>query len=94
LAAIYGLGSIGVTPLESTITAELFGIKAHGAILGLVSAGFTVGGAVGPLLSGYWFDRNGNYQLSFLICAVAGALGLILLLALRPLNKHNEMAKT
>jgi MFS family permease len=87
-AVVFGLGLGGGAPVESTIIAELFGMKAHGAILGVVSGFCTLGGALGPFLMGYLFDLNGNYQIAFLFCAGLGILGLIVSLLLRPINNQ------
>ena len=73
--------------MESTVVAELFGLKSHGLILGLISFGFTIGAAVGPLITGYLFDLTGNYQAAFMVCAALGVIGLILTAALRPIKK-------
>jgi MFS family permease len=73
--------------MESTLTAELFGMKSHGLLLGMVSFGFTVGGAIGPWVTGYLFDLKGNYDLAFLICAGTGLLGVILTLLIGPIQK-------
>ena len=64
--------------------AELFGLSSHGVIL--ASAGFIggIGSAVGAAMAGYIFDVTGGYQLAFLICAGAGAVGLLLSAILRP----------
>jgi MFS family permease len=87
-AVIYGLGSGGGAPAESTLTAELFGMKSHGAIFGFVSFCFTIGGAVGPFLTGYLFDVTSNYQLAFLITAASGAVGIIFTAILRPIKRQ------
>jgi MFS family permease len=76
-AVIYGLGSGGGAPVMSTMTAELFGMKSHGAIFGILSFSFAVGGAISPFLTGYLFDVAGNYQMAFLVCAASGVVGLI-----------------
>jgi len=85
-AVVYGIGSGGGAPVESTMTAELFGMKSHGLLLGVVSFSFTIGGAFGPFLTGYLFDVNGSYQTAFLICASVGALGFIFSVLLRPMK--------
>ena len=89
-AVAYGLGNGGSAPMESTVVAELFGMKSHGFILGVISFAFTIGGATGPLMAGYIFDVNGNYQAAFLICASIGVLALILAAILRPIKKLND----
>jgi MFS family permease len=86
-AVIQGLGGGGTAPTESTVVAELFGMKSHGSIFGFVSCSFTIGSAIGPLLAGYLFDITSSYQAAFIICAVAGAVGLILSLTLRPTKR-------
>ncbi len=87
-AVIYGIGSGGSAPMESTVLAELFGMRAHGAILGLVSCGFTIGGAIGPFMAGYIFDVTGSYEVSFLVCGACGVVGFILAAMLRPVKRR------
>jgi len=87
VAVVYGFGVGGGGVTESIIVAELFGIKSHGLIFGAVSFVFTIGGAVGPLLTGYLFDVTGNYQSAFLVSATVGVGGLILAAILRPIKK-------
>jgi len=86
-AIIYGIGSGGGAPVESTVVAELFGMKSHGSIFGLVSCSFTIGSAIGPLLAGYLFDVNGSYQMAFLVCAGLGIVGVMMAAILRPTKK-------
>jgi len=86
-AVIYGIGSGGGAPVESTVVAELFGMKSHGYIFGFVSCSFTIGGAIGPLLTGYLFDVSNSYQLAFIICGAISAVGLIFAALLRPTKK-------
>ena len=68
------------------LVAELFGLKALGVLIAIVDLGGTVGAAVGPVLSGYMFDKTDSYQLAFLICAGVSIIGLILCLFLRPVT--------
>jgi MFS family permease len=86
-AAFYAFGIGGGTAMESTVVADLFGLKSHGLILGAVSFGFTVGAAVGPLVTGYFYDTTGNYRTAFLVSAAMGTGGLILAALLRPRQK-------
>jgi MFS family permease len=46
---------------------DLFPATSLGAVMGLVQMGRGMGMMVGPLLGGFLFDRQGNYQLAFLI---------------------------
>ncbi|MFC1902142.1 MFS transporter [Chloroflexota bacterium] len=86
-AAVLGFGGGGAGMLESTLPAELFGMRSHGLILGVISVGFTIGAAVGPFITGYIFDVSGSYQPAFLINAVVGVVGLILAATLRPTKR-------
>ncbi len=83
-AIVFGVGSGGTAPTESTVTAELFGIKSHGSISGIISAGFVLGDALGPFVTGFLFDVAGNYQMAFVVCAVVGTLGLLFSISLKP----------
>lgn len=89
-AVVYSFGIGGGTAMESTVVAELFGLKSHGVILGVISFGFTIGAAIGPLVTGYLFDTTGNYKMAFLICAATGVGGLILATMLRPRVKTTQ----
>jgi MFS family permease len=86
-AIVFGLalGSMGTS--ESPLIARLFGLSSHGLIYGVIGLGFTAGGAVGPVVSGYIFDVTESYQLAFWICAAFGVIGLILTAMLRPTRK-------
>ncbi|MBN1192028.1 MAG: MFS transporter [Dehalococcoidales bacterium] len=83
-AVLHSFGIGGGTAMESTLVAEIFGLKSHGVILGCISFGFTVGAAVGPFITGYLFDLTGSYQTGFLVCAATGIIGLMLTFLLRP----------
>jgi MFS family permease len=47
--------------------ADLFPAGSLGAVMGLVQMGRGLGLMAGPLLGGWLFDRQGNYQMAFLI---------------------------
>jgi len=87
-AAIFGVAYGGSVSLQSPSVADLFGLKEHGAILGVVVFGGTIGGAVGPLITGLIFDNTGSYQPGFLICAGLSVLGLVLALLLKPVQSR------
>ena len=87
-AIIFGLSSGGISTLGSPLVAELFGLKSHGLIYGVSDLGFTVGAAMGPLVTGYIFDSTGVYTLAFLVCAGLGIVAIILTGTLTPTNKH------
>jgi MFS family permease len=87
-AVVFGLALGGTGTSESPLIARLFGLSSHGLIYGMVGLSWTAGGAVGPIVAGYMCDVIGDYQLAFLVSAVIGVLGLLLLLILRPTKKR------
>ena len=89
-AVLFGFLQSGCGVQESPLTAKLFGLRSHGAILGTVSIGFTLGGTVGPLLAGYLFDMTGNYQTAFIVFGAAGLLAFVLALLLKPAASKNK----
>jgi MFS family permease len=85
-AVVFGMAYGGVVSVESPMVASLFGLRTHGLILGFISFGFTVGGALGPYLTGHLFDRTGSYEVAFLICVLLSVIGVVLLMLLKPGN--------
>lgn len=83
-AVLFGFAYGGLVALESPLVAELFGLEAHGALLGIIHFGATIGGAASPLLAGRIFDVTGSYQIAFLVVTGFVVLGLILASFLRP----------
>jgi len=88
-AIIIGFATGAGAMLEPPLAAELFGIKSHGLLLGIIECSLTLGSAIGPFITGYIFDVRGSYQLAFLICAAISVVGLILSAMLRPVKKFN-----
>jgi MFS family permease len=87
-ALVFGIGLGGMGTSESPLLARLFGLSSHGLIYGVLGLGWTIGGAVGPIVTGYMCDVMGNYQLAFLLCAIIAVLGAILLIILRPTKRR------
>lgn len=85
-AVLFGLANGGVIVLMSSVGADLFGLRAHGAILGIYTFLFSVGGAIGSVVSGRIFDIANSYHLAFWVFAALGAVGLILSLLLKPIR--------
>jgi len=85
-AVVFGIGGWAVNAVMSPMVAELFGMREHGVILGMVTFTGTIGGAAGPLLAGYIFDITGSYQLAFVFCGILSVAGVVLTLFLRPAN--------
>jgi MFS family permease len=89
---IFGIGNGVCITSESPLVAWLFGVTSHGLLLGIISFGFTIGAAIGPLLTGYIFDVTGSYQVAFSTFAALSVVGLILMVLIRPVG--NKIGKT
>jgi MFS family permease len=85
-AAIYGFSHGGFFALVSPLIAELFDMKAHGAILGVVLFVSQIGGAAGPVVTGYIFDTTESYRIAFMVLLGLGILGFVLSALLKPLK--------
>ena len=83
-SCVFGIGN-GGDVVEAPLVADLFGLKSHGSIFGIVVLGFTIGAALGPIVAGYLFDVTGSYDTAFLVCAVLAITGFIIAEVIRPL---------
>jgi len=70
--------------LTAPLIAELFGLKAHGLIFGVINLSFGLGSATGSLLAGYLFDITGTYMVAFLLCGTLSIVAAILASLIRP----------
>jgi len=71
---VYGLTTGGGLALGPLIVAECFGLRALGTIFGVLGVSAVIGGAIGPVLAGFIFDRTGSYYYAFLIFTIGGAI--------------------
>ena len=85
-ASVLGFAAGGAVAIRSPVAAELFGLRSHGAILGFLLFGSSIGGAIGPFLAGRIFDITSSYQIAFLTCVSAGVFSLISVLFLRSVH--------
>jgi MFS family permease len=87
--ALIGLSNGGNITADSPLTARLFGLKSMGSILGVGTGAFSIGCALGPIITGYIYDSTGSYQTAFLVCGIFALISLIFILILR---QTKEMA--
>jgi MFS family permease len=81
---IFGLGYGGSSTIQSLVTVELFGLSSLGALIGSLVFSVCIGGAIGPVLTGYLADTFDSYRLSILICIAVALTGLLLVFWLTP----------
>jgi MFS family permease len=84
---VFGIGYGVCITSESPLVAWLFGVRSHGVLLGTIAFGFTIGAALGPLLTGYIFDVTGSYQAAFVTFAVLNVFALLLMALIRPIGR-------
>ncbi|TDK41094.1 MFS transporter [Antarcticimicrobium luteum] len=80
--AVYGFAHGALFVVVSPTVAEYFGMRAHGAIFGTVLFSGTLGGSVGPILTGMVFDRSGSYVPAFVTLTLLAGVALALVLSL------------
>lgn len=91
-AAAYGFTHGGFFTVISPIVAEYFGLRSHGLLFGITVFAGTVGGFLGPVFAGRIFDMTTSYRLAFWVCIVAAAVGLGLMLSLKPAKDWEKSA--
>jgi len=82
-SVIFGFSYGGITPLVPATVADWFGMKNNGTILGATMLAPGIGGAIGPLLGGYVYDKMGTYDIAFLLGAVVAFIAAACSLALK-----------
>jgi len=76
-AVVFGLAWGGLVPLTTVVTAELFGLKYLGALIGVMLLIGSAGGSLGAPLAGTIFDITGGYRPAFFICIALCAIAII-----------------
>jgi MFS family permease len=71
-AVCFGLGVGAAGPVFYSVAADLFQGRHFGSILGTITLGLCLGGAIGPPLAGFIHDKTNSYFLAFFI--VLGSL--------------------
>ncbi len=70
-AVFAGFSWIASPPVNNSLTADIYGLRALGAITGVSFLCHQIGGFLSILLAGILFDMTGSYTLPF---ALAGSL--------------------
>ncbi len=87
VSVIFGISFGALLVLMSPITAELFGLRSLGLILGVLIFFSSLGDSSGPVVMGGIFDVSGSYNLAFIAGPAAAILGIILSLLITPIHK-------
>jgi MFS family permease len=92
-AICFGLSYGGDVPQIPSLVAYFFGLRAASVLMGAVSLGGVLGGAVGSWVAGQLFDMTQGYQVVFIISGVAAIITFILALILNRGLPHQESAQ-
>jgi MFS family permease len=77
-ALVFGLFYGGFVALVPAFTADLFGLRAMSAVLGVLYTSVAFGTLLGPTLAGWVFDSTGSYAWPILICAGGCAVSALM----------------
>ena len=82
-STLLGLGIGSWMPVMSMLVSTNFGMVAYGTIFGALNFFQSIGAAMGPIISGYLYDKMNTYQWAFTIIAILVVLAIPLILAIR-----------
>jgi MFS family permease len=91
-AIVFGFLWGGAGTTVTALIGDIFGMRRLGAIMGVITAGWAFGAAVGPALGGYIFDVSGNYFIAFGAGAVALFAGACCVGFIQPVNNNGHQA--
>jgi len=79
-AMVFGFFYGGLDATTTSLVGDLFGLSSIGIVMGTLSAGWSLGAAIGPFLGGLVYDISGNYSIAFTINVAAMIVVTLLLL--------------
>ena len=80
---VYGFALGAPLILNPLLTSDYLGMKNFGSIFGILSIMGTIGGAAGPVIAGFYFDRNGTYLPVFYAFGVLMIAGMLCTIAIK-----------
>jgi nitrate/nitrite transporter NarK len=63
--AVFGAGFAAADTMIAKVIPDVFGVRAIGAIMGVLTLGWRAGAAVGPAAAGFLYDMSGSYTVPF-----------------------------
>lgn len=73
----FGLGVAGSDTAVVKAASEVFGVRALGAIMGVVGLGWRCGAALGPAAAGFLYDLTGSYTIPFGLASAGLAMSIV-----------------
>lgn len=92
-AVIFGIFDYSTVPPTASLVASHLGLRVMGLAMGLISAGHSLGGAVGAFLGGWLFDLFARYDWVWLLSIVLALLAGLLVLLLREAGGLRVLAR-
>lgn len=62
---VFGAGFAAADTMIAKVIPDVFGVRAIGAIMGVLTLGWRAGAAVGPAAAGFLYDVTGSYTVPF-----------------------------
>ena len=87
-ATSFGYGAGLYAAIIFAGAADIFHGRCYGTASGMMLTGMGLGGAIGPWLGGYLYDRSGSYDLAFLLCMACLVLSSVFFWIAAP--RHGE----
>lgn len=78
---LFGLGFAGADTVFVKVVPDVFGVRAIGAVMGVMALGWRAGASLGPATTGFIYDATGSYALPFSAGPVVIAASFALYLA-------------
>ncbi|MDR2570425.1 MAG: OFA family MFS transporter [Oscillospiraceae bacterium] len=75
---LVGLCFGGFLAVFPAITADQYGLKNYGANYGIVYLAYGFAGVVAPVIADFFFDLHGNFNTTYIICAIIMACMIVL----------------
>ena len=89
-AIVYGFLWGGSGAVVTALIGDVFGTRSLGAIMGMMSAGWALGAAIGPAMGGYIFDASGSYFAAFATGAFAILISAIFVALIKRRKDYDD----
>jgi predicted MFS family arabinose efflux permease len=71
---LFGMGFAAADTMITKVIPDVFGLRAIGAIMGILTLGWRSGAALGPAIAGFMYDATGSYTVPFGAAPIAVAV--------------------
>jgi MFS transporter, OFA family, oxalate/formate antiporter len=68
---VFGIGFAAADTVVTRVIPDVFGVRAIGAIMGVLTLGWRAGAAAGPAAAGFLYDATSSYTIPFAAAPVA-----------------------